>query len=154
MAVALFLLWLALSGGASADACLWGAGAALTLEFFCRRAFGLTLRAQLRALRTLPAALGYLLFLLGQMLKAGFLVLRLIYTRGGETRPVLTEFQSPLKTNTAQAALADSITLTAGTITVRAEDGRFLVHALDRSLTEDFARCGFARRLEKLERTE
>ena len=32
--------------------------------------------------------------------------------------------------------LADSITLTAGTITVRAEDGRMLVHTLDTPLAE------------------
>ena len=50
-----------------------------------------------------------------------------------------------------RAVLANSITLTAGTITVETVDGRFCVHALDRSLAEGIEDCEFQRRLEKLE---
>ena len=65
--------------------------------------------------------------------------------------PKLIWFDTTLKTGLSQAILADSITLTAGTITVLAEDGRFLVHTLDKSLGEGIEDCEFQRRLEKLE---
>lgn len=82
---------------------------------------------------------------------AGFVVMRLIYTRGRKMEPKLIWFDTTLKTGLSQAILADSITLTAGTITVLAEDGRFLVHTLDKSLGEGIEDCEFQRRLEKLE---
>ena len=47
--------------------------------------------------------------------------------------------------------LADSITLTAGTITVTAADGRMCVHALDASLAEGIENSQFQQRLEKME---
>ena len=39
--------------------------------------------------------------------------------------------------------LANSITLTPGTITVDLHDGEYLVHGLDKSLTEDIKNCCF-----------
>lgn len=150
MAVLLFALWLLLSGGGGWVSCAWGAGAALALDFFCRRLLGFRLREELRAAARLPRAAAYVVLLVWEMLKAGFTVMRLIYAPR-TLRPVLTEFRTSLRSDGARAALADSITLTAGTITVRTEDGCYLIHALDRSLCEDFAHCGFARRLERLE---
>jgi len=95
--------------------------------------------------------LKYLGHLVAEMLRAGFVVMRLIYTRGRKMEPKLIWFDTTLKTGLGQAILADSITLTAGTITVLAEDGRFLVHTLDKSLGEGIEDCEFQRRLEKLE---
>ena len=62
--------------------------------------------------------------------------MRIIYTRPKGIEPKLVWFHTPLKTDRRRAMLADSITLTAGTITVRAEDGRMLVHTLDTPLAE------------------
>lgn len=93
----------------------------------------------------------YIAYLVAEMLKAGFVVMRLIYTRGRNMRPVLVYFDSPLQSDRMRALLANSITLTAGTITVAAEDGRFCVHALDASLAEGIEKSVFQEKLEKLE---
>ena len=48
--------------------------------------------------------------------------------------------------------LANSITLTPGTITVTLEEDEYLVHCLDRELGEGIESCSFEKRLEELER--
>lgn len=50
--------------------------------------------------------------------------------------PRIVTFKSKLKSNVAQVALANSITLTPGTITIRVVDGEFYVHALSRRAAE------------------
>lgn len=44
--------------------------------------------------------------------------------------PTLVEFKTSLHSETAQVLLAQSITLTPGTVTVDVSDGRFIVHCL------------------------
>ncbi len=44
--------------------------------------------------------------------------------------PGLVEFETSLRSETAQVLLAQSITLTPGTVTVDVSDGRFMVHCL------------------------
>jgi len=46
--------------------------------------------------------------------------------------PTIVTFKTKLKSNVAQVALANSITLTPGTITIRIENGIFYVHAISR----------------------
>jgi len=46
--------------------------------------------------------------------------------------PTIVSFKTKLKTSIGQVALANSITLTPGTITIRIEDGVFYVHAVSR----------------------
>ena len=47
--------------------------------------------------------------------------------------PVLVEFDTSLETEQAQVLLAQSITLTPGTVTVDASNGKFVVHCLSRT---------------------
>ena len=46
--------------------------------------------------------------------------------------PTIVTFKTKLKTDIAKVALANSITLTPGTITIRVEDQVFYVHAISR----------------------
>ena len=146
-----FLLWLMMSGEVTVSVCVWGLCASLLMAVFCRRVLGYRLFPERGGLGKVGAAAAYLSRLVWEMLKAGFVVMKLIYTRGREMEPKLVWFDTTLKTPGAQAVLANSITLTAGTITVTAADGRFCVHALDASLAEGIENCDFQRRLEKLE---
>lgn len=151
MTLLFFLLWLLLAGTVDLHVCFWGAAASLLMAWFCRKVLGYRWRWDRKTLKKLGAGAAYLGYLLKEMLKAGFVVMRLIYTRGENMEPKLIWFDTRLKSDRARAALANSITLTAGTIAVSAEDGRFCVHVLDASLAEDIENCEFQRRLERLE---
>ena len=61
--------------------------------------------------------------------------------------PRLVEFETPLKMEPAQVLLAQSITLTPGTITVDVHDGRFLVHSLYPGAAQGLIKGGMPRRV-------
>lgn len=149
MFVLFFLLWLLMTGELTAHACLWGLAVSAVMTWFCRKFLGYRM-SPLRP-GQLWAGVRYLGYLLLEMLKAGFVVMRLVYTRGRNMRPLLVWFDTPLRAERDRVILADSITLTAGTITVTAADGRMCVHALDASLAEGIENSQFQQRLEKME---
>lgn len=151
MVILFFLLWLLMAGEVTLRVCLWGGTVAAALHWFCYRFLGYRWRLERRGLKKLRDGVVYLGHLLWEMLKAGFVVMRLIYTKGRNMEPVLLSFDTSLQSDSARAVLANSITLTAGTITVETEEGRFCVHALDRSLAQGIEDCDFQRRLERLE---
>ena len=150
MPVLFFLIWLVLAGEMTLGTCLWGVAVSALLSWACRKFLGQR-RRPWRGLGEIGACVSYLWYLLREILKAGFVVMRLIYTKGAQVEPKLICFDTTLRSDRARTVLADTITLTAGTITVTAEDGRFCVHALDASLAEGIEHCEFQRRLEKLE---
>ena len=81
---------------------------------------------------------GYLLWLFWQVILANAHVLKLALTlRGGEEiKPRMVRFQSKLKTGFGKFALANSITLTPGTVTVRIDGDIFVIHAISRFAAE------------------
>ena len=65
--------------------------------------------------------------------------------------PTLVTFQSGLKTDFGRFLLANSITLTPGTITVQVEGDTFTVHCLDKSMLDTSENGTFQRWIRKLE---
>ena len=78
-------------------------------------------------------------------------VIQLIVSPTLEPRPVIIRFRTDLKTRTARVILANSITLTPGTITVSIEDDELTVHCLDRSMAEGMDDSVFVHALRRLE---
>lgn len=151
VAVFFFFIWILISGQVSVGVCLSGAVVSTLLYVFCVKVLGYRAGVERRSAKKTIRAVRYLGYLLVEMLKAGFVVMKLIYTRGKNMEPLLVEFSTDLKTETHRTVLANSITLTAGTITVFLEDGSLCVHALDRSLAEGLEHTNFERRLKELE---
>ena len=76
--------------------------------------------------------IGYLAWLLVEVMKANVQVLKLSFSSPLEEKlsPVVVEFRTTLADDFARFLLAHSITLTPGTVTVRVDGDRFIVHAL------------------------
>ncbi len=75
----------------------------------------------------------YAVWLVAQIIYANMYVLKLALTTKKMDQvldPYIFSFKPHLKTPFAQFVLANSITLTPGTVTIRIEDGVFLVHAI------------------------
>ena len=89
--------------------------------------------------------------LLKEIFRCNMAVIRLILSPTLEVEPELHTFRTKLKTDTARVALANSITLTPGTITCTLEDDKFCVHALDTTLGEGVENTDFEKRLLELE---
>ena len=80
--------------------------------------------------------------------------MQLILSPKMEVEPKLVRFRTDLKTDLARVILANSITLTPGTITVTLEGDEYLVHCLDKSMAEGMDDSIFVRLLHQLEEKE
>lgn len=149
MFIALLVLWL-IFGGVSVTNLVLGAVVSALITLFASRFMGYSSTRMLKGLRKTGHALAYGLFLLGEIVKANLAVIRLIYQKE-EPRPQLVRFNTGLKTDAARVLVANSITLTPGTITVELEGDELCVHALDRSMDVGIESCAFIKRAKELE---
>ena len=78
-------------------------------------------------------------------------VMRMILSSECKPSPVLVTFTVPLKSDYARTMLANSITLTPGTITVSVEGDTYTVHCLDESLSSGMEDSVFVKMLKKME---
>ena len=151
MFVVFFMMWVIFNGQWTTEIALLGLFLCAALYLFAWKFMGYGPAQDLHALQRLPRALAYLWTLLVEIFKANIHVMRLILSPQYEVEPELIEFHTKLQTDPARAVLADSITLTPGTITVLAEGDRFIVHALDKTLGDGVDDSDFERRLLKME---
>ncbi len=150
MFLLLFLLWIMLNGRTSPDVLITGAiGAGAVAAAFWRLS-GFGPKKEIRALRLLPLAAGYIGLLLWEILKANLAVTKVIWS-GKKPEPRLVHFSSGLRSGTANALLANSITLTPGTITVRQENDLFSVHCLRGEYAKGINASGFIKLLRRME---
>ena len=98
--------------------------------------------------------LHYAFTLVKEIIKANFAVIRMIMSSRYEIEPAIVRFKTDLRTTPARITLANSITLTPGTITVLLEDDEYVVHCLDKSLAEGIESSIFVDLLKKMERAE
>lgn len=89
----------------------------------------------LRALRFWKAPL-YVIWMLGQIIVAGFHVLKVICQPTMPIETTMVTFKVDLPSAHAKMILGNSITLTPGTLTIDIVDDTFTVHALDKSSYE------------------
>jgi len=93
----------------------------------------------------------YVLTLVWETAKANLMVFKIVFSRKIKIDPCMIYFYGNLKTNSARVALANSITLTPGTIAVSLNDDFFCVHCLDREMAKDIGNSVFAGQLKKIE---
>jgi multicomponent Na+:H+ antiporter subunit E len=86
----------------------------------------------------------YLVWLFGQIVLANFHIAGLALSLYPKKHldPHIIKFRTSLKTDFARFVLANSITLTPGTVSVRIEDNIFYVHAITRRSSADFSGPG------------
>lgn len=154
MLTALFLLWIAFNGRITVEVVLIGLLITAALYYFCAKLLDYRLKNELRILRLVPFALAYVALLLVEIVKASIAVMRIVLNPRYQIKPQLITFRTKLKTTAAQTILANSITLTPGTISVFVEGDKLTVHCLDKTLAEGIEDLVFQRRLLKMERRE
>lgn len=151
MFVILYLVWLALNGSLDPQVLLLGLPVAWALSFFCYHNMGYSFRKDRLFFRRLGRELAYFGYLVKEIIHAAVVIMKIIYSPRREIQPRLIYFKGNMKTQTGRSVLANSITLTAGTVTVDVQGDLFCVHTLDRPLAEGIENCPFAQRLRGLE---
>lgn len=147
----LFCFWLLLCGRVTSEILLIGIAIEIGLYFLLKKLFGYTLAGEIRILRKLPVLFVYFWVLLWEILKAGYCMCRDILFKNYKVTPTLVTFETDLKTDLGKFLLANSITLTPGTITIRVEGSSITVHCLDRAMLDTSENGVFQRWLRRLE---
>lgn len=150
--VLLFLFWLLLNGKVTVEIILVGAAVSAALTCFAHRVLHISPQGELRVLRRLPEVFCYLMWLMGQILLSNIQVIGRILTPGKKQAPAkLIWFQPGTKGDLAKLALANSITLTPGTVTVSMGADMLCVYALDAEFGAGIKESAFSEKLKKLE---
>jgi multicomponent Na+:H+ antiporter subunit E len=151
MAVLFFAFWVILNGKITWEIVIFGVVITALLYWFCVKFLDYSPKKELRMLRIIPKGIGYFFTLLKEIVKSNLALLPFLYTKR-KPEPELVSFHTPLKQAGSRSILANSITVTPGTITVlMKEDGELVIHCLDRSLAEDIDTLDFQKKLLAME---
>jgi multicomponent Na+:H+ antiporter subunit E len=154
MLIFLFLLWLVLNGRGTLEICIIGAVLALAVYLLAVFALGFSPRHEKRLWKRLGLYIAYTAVLIWEIIKASCAVMKIILMPHPNYHPAIVKVRIPLKKQISRVILANSITLTAGTITVEEKDGEFTVLCLDKPSANGLANWSLVRILKKLEEPE
>ena len=151
MYILLFLFWLLLNGKLTVEVVGLGLVIVALMAALEWSLFHYGPAQELRVLRKVPVFCAYLPVLVWEILKAGLVVGRDILFRRYRLTPTLVTFRADLKTDFGRFLLANSFTLTPGTITVQGEGNQLTVHCLDNSMLDTSPDRTFQRCIRKME---
>lgn len=149
MLLLFFILWVILNGRVTPEIVLFGIAATAATGAFAYKATGYSAAVDLRIVKNLPLFLLYILNLVVEIIKAALSVIGLVF-QAEDPDPVIVEFHSGFPSRLQNVLLANSITLTPGTITVFQEGDHFVIHCLRPEYAEGIEDSSFVRLLRRL----
>ena len=147
----LFGFWVLLNGRWTLEIAVVGAVVCAALYAFMAAFMGYSPRKEWAVVKRLGRIVAYVGYLIAEVVKSSLSVLRLIWSPRLIPEPKLISFRTGLRTDAGKVLLADSITLTPGTITVNVSGDRMLVHCLDSSFEIDESDFEMERRVMRVE---
>ena len=149
----LWIAWVIFNGKFTLEIAIFGAGFAVLIYIFSIKVLGYSTRMDAKFFRNFGRILVYLGILIWEIIKANIAVMKYVFMPGNRIEPRVVYFKSGLKRSVAKTALANSITITPGTITIWSDDESdvFCVHAFDKSMAEGLNDSVFVKRLKKME---
>lgn len=127
-AILLIIFWLLLSGFLQPLLLSFGAVSVALVLWILHRMD--TVDKETQVMRSGHRMLGYLLWLLGQIISSSIHVTKLIWSSNQKLAPTLDKIPASDIPPEKRVLYANSITLTPGTLSVDLEDGEVTVHAL------------------------
>ena len=149
-----FLIWIIFNGQFTWEIAAFGAVISGAMYWFICRFMNYQPRMDVLLCKKFFLILQYIFVLIKEIIKANFAVIKMIMSSRYELEPVVVRFRTDLKTAPARILLANSITLTPGTITVSLEENEYVVHCLDKELAKGINNSLFVTLLKRLERMD
>ena len=151
MYVLFFLAWIIFNGNVTLEIVIFGVVIATLMFAFMCKFMDYSLQKEKNVYKKSIWFLAYVVLLIREIIKANLAIIPRILTIEEEMEPVLVKFRTNLKSDFTRMLLANSITLTPGTITVSMEGDEYTIHCLDTSLAEGLENSDFEKALRKLE---
>ncbi len=147
----LFVFWIILNGNITGEILLFGLAISLVVYKFAYKSTRLTSSLERKAVSKLISIIEYLAILVFEVYKANVEIIKQVLSPNPEIKPALKYFRADLKSRISLVALANSITLTPGTITVTMNEDELLIHALKVEYLDGIEESIFVEKLKKLE---
>lgn len=151
MGVLFFLFWIILNGRVTTEIVIFGIVISLFLYVFSWIFIGYKPQHELLFFRNLPLVIAYLFVLIKEVVVATVVMAGFVFNMRDIPEPVIVHFPAPVKSSFFQVVLANSISLTPGTITIRVRDGEFQVHCYDKSMAKGIDDSVFVHLLKRME---
>ncbi len=147
----LLLFWVAVSGSLQWPQLVVGLAAAMFVTYFNRNLIISPDDRPPVRLQTIAWLVGYFFKLIIDIVKANFQVAWLVLHPKMPIEPNLVELEVNIDRPASRVLLGNSITLTPGTLTVLADDDKYLVHALTLQSGEALQHWPLIERLKQME---
>lgn len=151
MYLVFFLIWIIFNGQFTLEIAAFGVVVSGLIYWFICRFLGYRPGDDIRLCKRFFLLIHYVFVLVTEILKANMAVFKMIYSSRYELEPIVIHFKTNLTSTFARVLLANSITLTPGTITVSLKDDEYTVHCLDKDLAVGIDSSIFVELLERIE---
>ena len=149
-----FLAWIIFNGNITLEIVIFGVAVSTAMFAFMCKFMDYSLKKELNVYKKSGYFFAYVVLLFCEIVKANIAIIPRILTVEEEMEPVIVKFRTSLKSDFTRMLLANSITLTPGTITVALDGDEYTIHCLDTSLAEGLENSDFEKALKKLEMEE
>lgn len=154
MFILFFLVWVIFNGKLTVEIAIFGVVISACMYLFMCKYLEFSLKKDIKVFKNAFLGLRYGIVLIKEIILANISVIGFIYSSKYEFEPVLIKFRTDLESDASKAVLANSITLTPGTITATLEKDEFCVHCLDKEMSEGLDHTEFVELLKKMEAKE
>lgn len=144
-------MWIVFNGRFTIEILCFGIVLSAALYLFVWKFMGFGPKQEKELLRKFPKMVRYGGLVFKEIIKANWSVLKIVLNPKSKIEPKMVYFKTDLEKETTKVALANSITITPGTITVNVSDDVYCVHALDASMADGIDECDFVVRLREME---
>lgn len=146
-----FILWIIFNGRITLEITIFGLIISAVMYGFICKFMDYSVQKEMKILKRSNYMIQYIGCLIIEIVKANFATMKLLLSSNYVAEPAIIHFSTNLKTNMGRCLLANSITLTPGTITVDIEGNTFIVHCLDKTFAEGIEDSVFVKLLEKMD---
>lgn len=151
MYVLMLLLWIVFCGKLTVEVLMFGICICAALYWFTCKTLGYSPQREVALMNIAGKLIKYQIILIWEIIKANIQVMKIVLSPRAKIEPKLVRFHSTLKEDASKITLANSITLTPGTITIGLEDGNYFVHALDKRFAGGMEDSVFVTQLTEME---
>jgi len=149
--IILLVLWIIFNEKVTLEVLLVGFLVCGLIYMFMLNFLELTKDVDKLILKKIPLAIRYFGVLILEIIKANYAVFKLSMSERYDIEPAIVSFSVDFKWEYSKVILANSITLTPGTMTVELNDNNYVVHCLDKSLAEGLDNSVFVELLKEME---
>lgn len=146
-----FIMWIIFNGRVTTEIIVLGLFIAAAVYGFVWKYMGYDPKKEWQVIKKSGYLMMYFYYLIKEIIKANMATIQLMLSANFVAEPAIIRFHTDVKSDMAKFLLANSITLTPGTITVDIEGSDFIVHCLDKSYAEGIDSSVFVKLLEKIE---